>query len=468
MNKAAKILIISILTIVLGVVGIYLLLALYYMNGFSYGTYINDVYCTGRSVEDVAAILDKSYVALDNTIKVCIDDSEYTVGLNDIDYHVDYEGALREFIASQNPFLWGLNLTNEKSGQIINPGGKYDEAKLSKVIAGWGIGRPDQNQIVRITWDGDNLTLYDGKSRTINLERAISYVGSQIASGESTISVTDDCYDEYEYTDADKKVIARYDAIRAFLDRKLGFDLGDEQLVLNDSQKMPFLQADTDGLPMLDDSGAVVLNDEVVEEIVTELLNPYNTYQNHTFTTHNGRKVYLNKGTYGNRLDIKDAVSQLRDTLAMGNDSLVTVKYLNEAKYKGLDDIGDTYVEVSIDEQHIYYYENGKLRLDSDVVTGRKNRTDTPEVVCDVYFKQRNRTLVGETYRSFVQYWIAVYNHIGIHDASWRSEFGGNLYEGGGSHGCINTPTDKVSELYDILEEGTPVIIYSYEKSGIS
>ena len=139
-----------------------------------------------------------------------------------------------------------------------------------------------------------------------------------------------------------------------------------------------------------------------------------------------------------------------------------------KGKSKGSGMIGDTYLEVSLDEQHLYYYENGALVLDSDVVTGNHAYGyDTPQGVYSVYFMQRNRTLVGETYRSFVNYWIAFYNHYGVHDASWRNEFGGDIYLHNGSHGCVNTPKENVSKLYDMIEVGTPVIVYSYDKTRI-
>jgi lipoprotein-anchoring transpeptidase ErfK/SrfK len=84
----------------------------------------------------------------------------------------------------------------------------------------------------------------------------------------------------------------------------------------------------------------------------------------------------------------------------------------------------------------------------------------TPQKVCYVYYKQRNRVLRGEDYETPVSYWMAVYGNIGIHDASWRSKFGGSIYKSSGSHGCINTPTNIVSQMYDMVEVGTPVIIF--------
>lgn len=66
----------------------------------------------------------------------------------------------------------------------------------------------------------------------------------------------------------------------------------------------------------------------------------------------------------------------------------------------------------------------------------------------------------GLDYESFVRYWIPVKGAIGIHDASWRSEYGGEIYKKSGSHGCINTPLDEVAKLYDLVEIGTPCVMF--------
>lgn len=92
-------------------------------------------------------------------------------------------------------------------------------------------------------------------------------------------------------------------------------------------------------------------------------------------------------------------------------------------KGRGLDDIGDTYIEVDMTEQKLYYYEEGKLLIDTPVVTGNTSlRRGTPCGTNYVYAKQKNRTLRGADYESFVRYWIPVKGAIGIHDASWRSD----------------------------------------------
>ena len=117
------------------------------------------------------------------------------------------------------------------------------------------------------------------------------------------------------------------------------------------------------------------------------------------------------------------------------------------------------YINVSISNQKLYYYEYGELVLESDVVTGINGKT--PTGTFRVLNKIRNTVLKGDDYESFVSYWIAFNgNSYGFHDASWRNKFGGNIYKYNGSHGCVNMPYYKVQSLYNMVEIGTPVYIY--------
>ena len=61
----------------------------------------------------------------------------------------------------------------------------------------------------------------------------------------------------------------------------------------------------------------------------------------------------------------------------------------------------------------------------------------------------------------FVSYWLGFYGSYGIHDARWRTMFGENYYERNGSHGCVNTPTEAMAQIYEHAEVGTPVVVFN-------
>lgn len=117
------------------------------------------------------------------------------------------------------------------------------------------------------------------------------------------------------------------------------------------------------------------------------------------------------------------------------------------------------YILIDISDQTLKYYVKGKVKLKSNVVTGGRG-CGTPTGRFKLHHKSRNVNLTGPGYVSHVSYWMPfIGQSYGMHDASWRSTFGGSIYKYNGSHGCVNMPRSKVSKLYKMVPNGTRVII---------
>ena len=67
--------------------------------------------------------------------------------------------------------------------------------------------------------------------------------------------------------------------------------------------------------------------------------------------------------------------------------------------------------------------------------------------------------LKGPTWDDHVDYWMPFDGDIGIHDSSWRDEYGGDIYRENGSHGCVNTPLESMGIIYDNSFYGLLVIV---------
>jgi len=107
-----------------------------------------------------------------------------------------------------------------------------------------------------------------------------------------------------------------------------------------------------------------------------------------------------------------------------------------------------------------------KLITQGPVVTGNPNRGRSTKLgVYMLNYKETGSTLRGPDNEAPVTYWMPFNGNIGIHDASWRYSFGGEIYKSNGSHGCINAPKYLAKAIYDKIEEGTPIICYEEEKS---
>ena len=145
----------------------------------------------------------------------------------------------------------------------------------------------------------------------------------------------------------------------------------------------------------------------------------------------------------------------------------VTMKpvYKNKgATFGKKNDIGKSYVEVSIARQHVWVYVKGKLKLETDCVTGVPNKERMTHPGCHYIFaKQRDRflgTMEVQGYHTHVDYFMPFNGGEGLHDAPWRGSFGGAIYKTGGSHGCVNLPPAKAAEIYDLVYVGMPVVVY--------
>ena len=128
-------------------------------------------------------------------------------------------------------------------------------------------------------------------------------------------------------------------------------------------------------------------------------------------------------------------------------------------------DLPDTRVEINLSSQTCTFVRDGKKKFSCNIVSGT-NGHRTPEGIFEVSYKERNVDLKGENddgskYSSHVDYWMPFNGGIGLHDADWRSSFGGDIYVYNGSHGCVNMPPKYAKKLYNSIGAGTVVIVYS-------
>ena len=453
---------------------LYVGLAYYYAKVFPYGTFINGVYCTGLDPKTAADMMNEKRPPADITVTMPApyNDSVYKMSAEELELSYDYLTALNQYKNRQDPFLWIFNVGSDRHDEVVPPNVDMNEEKVRELISSWNvadIGAPHSVSIEQGEEEDGGFVLRNNKE-CLDPEACTAFIIDRIRSGDTDIRLDDTCVITPAYSKNEKKILKQYEAIQKFAEKEIVFKLDGENVTLN-KEEIYSLLPDYGSVPDYDaDTDSLVLTEESVVSGLYDVLSPFNTYNNHDFTAHDGRKVHLNGGTLGNSIDVEDAGKQLYDALSAGVENVeITPEYkhmMDDDEKSYAKAVGDTYIEISLDEQHMYYYEKGVLKLDTNVVTGTKvNANRTPEGVFYIYYMQKNRTLVGENYRSFVHYWMAFNRHVGIHDATWRRLWEEDAYEYNGSHGCVNTPLDKAEELYGYAYVGMPVIVYSYEKS---
>lgn len=468
MKKTAKCMLLIGLFILLLLFTAYFLLAFYYREGFSFNTWINGVYCTGKTVEEVNSELLSQTVA---PIVIITDKNEKSISIDlaQAEYCADYRTVLNEFKGQQYPLLWIDNLLSPQNYELA-PHISINEDLLRDIFDKTEFVKSEQQRRKDYVLELSNengYRIYDGLSDRLDIEKAFLMLQESLREGEYEIDLLEsDCYYSVPLNKEQKAVSALAEQVEAFQKCNIVYDMGTEQIQLDASVMSGFLKKDSQGI-MLDEEGSLILDEDAVASFVDSLAADYDTYQKEReFQSTKGDIITLQGGTYGTIIDRDAEIKYLMDNLLTEKAHSSTVQnhiptYEKEGVVRGLDDIGDTYIEVDMTEQKMYYYENGELKLETDVVTGNARRSwDTPEGVNFVYGKQKNRILRGVGYATPVKYWMPVNGNIGIHDADWRKEFGGEIYKSNGSHGCINTPPEKMAELYEMVEVGTPVVMF--------
>ncbi|MFP5114345.1 L,D-transpeptidase family protein [Bacillaceae bacterium C204] len=198
--------------------------------------------------------------------------------------------------------------------------------------------------------------------------------------------------------------------------------------------------------------------------------------KNFKFKTHSGSVVTVKGQGYGWALDVDKETKRIKSAFEKGKTSIAAASIIGHGwsnEGYGYDTtsnngIGDTYAEVSIAQQRIWIYKNGKLVVTSNVVTGKHSTgNDTSKGVWYILYKRTPAILTGRelggkpSYEVKVNYWAPFTNDgQGFHDAGFRSNWSSNAYLNAGSHGCVNTPPSAMKTVYNNLSTYEPVVIY--------
>lgn len=205
--------------------------------------------------------------------------------------------------------------------------------------------------------------------------------------------------------------------------------------------------------------GNTTIDEDKVRSYVASIGEQYNTSTNSsTFKSTKQGEVTVPAGTLSWTIQTDAETEALIEALKAGEDFTRT-PIAQGSTDAGSPLFGNTYIEVDLKNQHMWYYKDGELVLDTKIISG-KPATPTPTGVFYVWNKEEDATLTGEDYASPVDYWMPIdWTGVGIHDSDWQTEYGGDLWKTRGSHGCINTPPGVMKELYSKAEVGTPVIV---------
>ena len=433
-----------------------------YKEVFFPNTIINGLDVSGKTVAEVKDMIDSSMDEYTLTLEGRGGTQEQIVG-EQIGLHPEYDGSLENILASQEPFRWGLHLFDHEE-HTIETMVIYDQDRLESVVG--GLDSMDRSKTeapvdayLSDYQEGIGYTVIPDQPGTwIDSEKMLKAVSDGILNLKSSISLEEeDVYEHAQVTADDADLVAEAELWNSSTNVTIDYHFGDQEEVLNGDIIHTWISKD--------EEGNMVLDEEKVAEYVAQLAATYDTASKpKVFKTTNGEEVTISKGTYGWKINQSAEAAALSEIIRSGISQEREPVYSQTAASRGENDYGNTYVEINLTAQHLYFYVNGSLVVETDFVSGNEARGfTTPSGAYPLNYKQRNAVLRGPGYASPVSYWMPFNGGICLHDASWRGAFGGRIYKTNGSHGCINLPRTAAQKIFEQITAGDPVLCYRLE-----
>lgn len=314
--------------------------------------------------------------------------------------------------------------------------------------------------------DPENMeVVHEVEGNLILIDSVVSTVASSISENRFRAVLDDRNYSHPRIRSYDPRIISTLKSFDRLTNRSITIDVANgikEEIV--PAQLKEWITYD---------GSRFVFDDAAINEFADSLSSRYTTYGTlRSFTTYYGSVVSVGNGYYDNyngwvadasatRRSVSNAVRGKKETAAVG---------WSERGYtldENGDDIGGTYIEISIDNQHLLFFKDHEKIMETDIVSGTETNPERATVRGLFHVLQMKHPYVmhGSYGSQPCDYFIRItWMGHAMHDAPWQASFGGTRYLYSGSHGCINMPYWAVSQLWNELcaldDWQVPIVIY--------
>lgn len=431
-----------------------------FQSRFYPGTIINDISCGNKTTEKVREILQRyleqeeiRWIQKDNTIeKMKISDLNIS--------YVKAEEKLEKILKEQKRLPLTQKFFGKKEYQIAFSV-SYEEEQIKRCISKMqcfdqeNVIMPEDASIIETSKGYEIRQEVSGTK--MSMAKSVQCLLEKIENTKTEINcLTERLYVEPAITEKDEVLQNQVNKLNQMLTAEVVYTFKDRKRIADREVIRSLITPDGEGM--------YELNIEKVEEWVTEMAYDTDTFGlSRVFRKQDGSYVELSEGDYGWCIDRKKTVQQLIDAVQNAKQTVLEPIYSYEGIEREENDIGDTYIEISISQQRMWFYKDGVELVNTPVVTGNPNMGNATPAggVWAIDAKIKGKILEGEDYKQPVEYWLPFNGNVGIHDAGhFRDEFGGEIYLTSGSHGCINTPTEEAGIIFENVEKGYPVIVY--------
>ncbi|MGH4118755.1 peptidoglycan binding domain-containing protein [Clostridium sp.] len=446
----------NVIILIASIILIYLLISLYFSKYSFFNTVINGVDVSLKTKEDIKDIIRSNVKDYKLQLTERNGEIEEITG-QDIGMEYNEKNSIDSVYPGQSSFKWIVSLLKEQK-YYVEDLFIYNSDNLKNKINELNCSNTDiiQPQNVSFKYKNGSYTIIEEVyGNKIIKGKLYEDIEMSILKGVRKLDLNEShCYENPRYTLSSDKTFETKNLLNEYVKAKITYKFGSKNEILDGNIISKWLG--------VDENLEMVISKIAVMKYVKELSIKYDTVGiSRNFKTSIGKIVEVSGGIYGWAINREAETEALLENIKLGNVLEKEPIYTQKALYRAENEIGNTYVEVNITRQYLWFYKNGKIIAQGSVVTGNPNRGRS--TVLGTYmlnYKQKGAILTGQGYEAPVTYWMPFFGNTGIHDASWRYSFGGEIYKSRGSHGCINAPIYLAKTIFENIEEGTPIICY--------
>lgn len=429
----------------------------YFLNHFYPGTEINSINVSGKSLDGAKYKLNTYLNNYTLTFKERGGKSQHIKG-SDISLTLASEDDLKKIRDSQLSNNWFFTLFC-KDLYKINLKLSYDENLFKEKVEKMSCFKKEnivepQSPTFQYT-DKGYIIISEILGNQLDKDLVCKKATASILNGDVQLDLeANGCYLVPTYTSTSKKITDLQVQLNKYASTKVTYNFGLSSETIDGGTISKWLY--------VNNNFEAVIDEKKVSDYMDKLSISYNTAGKvRSFTTTQGNVINIQGGDYGWIINKSKESQNLIDAIKNGKTLSKEPEYSQVALFHSNKDFGNTYVEINLSSQHMWYYKNGSLIVHGSIVTGNvSNGNGTPRGIYSLKYRQRNAVLKGPGYEAPVNFWMPFNGGIGIHDASWRGAFGGSIYVSNGSHGCINTSYGVAQAIFNNIDINTPVICY--------
>ena len=469
-NKIMKIVVMLIVMILVMSCCVYAGISYYYSYHFFLGTTINGIDSSNKTAyeveQEIAGKKDNYVIQVSARMQ-----EPQTITGKDIDYQYVSSGEILQLLKTQKPWEWIRGFFETKN-YMVQEETVFSREKLEEQVSSLNCAKKE-NQIAPenayVSFVNSEFTIVpETEGNELNTKEAYQMICRAIDNDAAEVNLESDpkAYKKADVTKESSELQNMVNTYKNLTKANITYTFGDETVTLDGNTIKNWLQ--------FDEKGQLLQNDEAfrqhVVDYVAQLAADHDTVgTERQFQTTSGRTVYVYGSAYGWKIDQDKEVAQLMQEIQSGTQTTREPVYSMRANAHGINDLGDTYIEVDLTEQYMWYYQNGNIIFQSEIVSGLPGDPDrkTPPGIFTLNSKSSPSVLRGEmtangtySYEQPVTYWMPFNGGIGFHDADWQPYFGGDRYLTGGSHGCINLPPENAGQLYSLIQYDVPIICF--------